>query len=54
MHTDDDHDHSALSDTQPRARALETILTVKGYIDPAALDGIIEYYETKTGSLAQR
>ncbi|HEX2830653.1 MAG TPA: nitrile hydratase subunit alpha [Burkholderiales bacterium] len=51
MHTDDDHDHdhSELSDTQLRVRALETILTEKGYIDPAALDGIIEHYETKTG-----
>ena len=50
MHTDDDHDHSELSDTQLRVRALETILTEKGYIDPAVLDGIIEHYETKTGS----
>jgi nitrile hydratase len=45
----DDHDHSELSDTQLRVRALETILTEKGYIDPAVLDGIIEQYETKTG-----
>ena len=50
MHTDDDHDHSALSDTQLRVRALETILTEKGYVDPAVLDGIIEHYETKTGA----
>jgi nitrile hydratase len=53
MHTHDDdhdHDHSELSDTQLRVRALETILTEKGYIDPAVLDGIIEHYETKTGS----
>jgi nitrile hydratase subunit alpha len=51
MHTDDDHDHdhSELSDTQLRVRALETILTEKGYIEPAVLDGIIEHYETKTG-----
>ena len=44
-----DHDHSELSDTQLRVRALETILTEKGYVDPAVLDGIIEHYETKTG-----
>ena len=52
MHNDDDHDHdhSELSDTQLRVRALETILTEKGYIDPAVLDGIIEHYETKTGA----
>ena len=49
MSTHDDHDHSELSDTQLRVRALETILTEKGYIDPAVLDLIIEHYETKTG-----
>ncbi len=51
MHSDDHHDHvhSELSDTQLRVRALETILTEKGYVDPAVLDGIIEHYETKTG-----
>ena len=49
MHTEDDHDHSELSDVQLRVRALETILTEKGYVDPAVLDGIIEHYETKTG-----
>lgn len=32
-----------------RVRALETILTEKGYIDPAALDVLIETYETKVG-----
>ena len=30
-------------------RALETILTEKGYVDPAALDAIIEAYETRIG-----
>jgi nitrile hydratase subunit alpha len=45
-----DHDHgSELSDTQLRVRALETILTEKGYVDPAALDAIVEAYETKIG-----
>jgi nitrile hydratase len=34
---------------QLRVRALETVLTEKGYIDPAALDLIIEAYETKIG-----
>ncbi len=34
---------------QLRVRALETVLTEKGYIDPAALDAIIETYETKVG-----
>ena len=51
-----DHDHdphhehgSELSETQRRVRALETVLTEKGYIDPAALDAIVEAYETKIG-----
>src|SRR5712692_5424925 len=44
-----DHDHSELSETELRVRALETILTEKGYVDPAALDLLIETYETKVG-----
>ncbi|MGX7743728.1 nitrile hydratase subunit alpha [Rhodopseudomonas parapalustris] len=44
-----DHDHSELSETELRVRALETILTEKGYVDPAALDALIETYETKVG-----
>jgi nitrile hydratase subunit alpha len=44
------HDHgSELSETALRVRALETILTEKGYVDPAALDALIETYETKVG-----
>ncbi len=30
-------------------RALETVLTEKGYVDPAALDAIVEAYQTKIG-----
>ena len=49
-HDHHDHDHgSELSDTQLRVRALETILTEKGYVDPKALDAIVEAYETKVG-----
>jgi nitrile hydratase len=51
-----DHDHdrhdaqgSPLPEMQLRVRALETILTEKGYIDPMALDAIVEAYETKIG-----
>jgi nitrile hydratase len=47
-HHDDEHD-SELSEMQLRVRALETVLTEKGYVDPAALDAIIEAYETKVG-----
>lgn len=32
-----------------RVRALETILTQKGLIDPKAIDAIVETYETKVG-----
>ncbi|WP_425327231.1 nitrile hydratase subunit alpha [Rhizobium grahamii] len=34
---------------QARVRALETVLTEKGLIDPAAVDAIVETYETKVG-----
>src|SRR3569623_566814 len=44
-----DHDPSELTETQLRVRALETILTEKGYGDPKALDAIVEMYETKIG-----
>lgn len=46
------HDHalgSELSEMEVRVRALETILTEKGYVDPAALDRIVEAFETKIG-----
>jgi nitrile hydratase len=51
-HHEHDHDYahgSELSEMQLRVRALETVLTEKGYIDPAAIDAIIEAYETKVG-----
>ncbi len=53
-HHSHDHAHgsdqfSELSDLQLRVRALETILTEKGYVDPAALDQIVETCETKIG-----
>jgi nitrile hydratase len=47
---DHDHDHgSELSEMQLRVRALETVLSEKGYIDPPALDLIVEAYETRIG-----
>lgn len=53
-HDDDDHhDHhhhdNHYSDMQARVKALETLLTEKGLIDPAAIDRIVETYETKVG-----
>ena len=53
-HHSDDHAHgpdhgSELSEMQLRVRALETVLTEKGYVDPAALDQIVENVETRIG-----
>ena len=44
-----DHEHSELSDLELRVRALESLMVEKGYADPAALDALIETYETKVG-----
>ena len=38
-----------MPDLDARVRALETVLTQKGLVDPAALDLIVEMYETKIG-----
>lgn len=48
-HDHGDHEASELSETELRVRALQTILVEKGYVDPAALDAIVETYETKIG-----
>jgi len=48
-HHDHDEHGSELSEMQLRVRALETVLTEKGYVDPAALDAVIEAFETKVG-----
>jgi nitrile hydratase len=48
-HDDDNHDHSHLSDIELRVRALESILVEKGYVDPAAIDALVETYETRVG-----
>jgi nitrile hydratase subunit alpha len=49
-HHDHDHEeHSELTDIAARVRALESILIDKGYVEPAALDAIIDTYETKVG-----
>lgn len=46
---EDDHDHSHLSEMDARVRALESLLVEKGYLDSAAVDEIIETYETRIG-----
>jgi nitrile hydratase len=44
------HDHgSELSNNDARVRALETLLVAKGYVDPDALDVIVETYEHQVG-----
>jgi nitrile hydratase len=50
-HHNHDHDHegSDLSPMEQRVRALETVLTEKGYIDPAALDLLIDTHKNKIG-----
>ena len=52
----DDHHHehgngavSHLGEMDLRVRALETLLVRKGYVDPAAVDRLIETYETQVG-----
>jgi nitrile hydratase len=46
------HSHgegSELSEMDLRVRALESLLIEKGYVDPEALDTLIDTYETKIG-----
>ena len=45
-----EHEHgSHLTPVEARVRALESILVEKGYVDPAALDAIVDTYETQVG-----
>jgi nitrile hydratase subunit alpha len=49
-HSDPDHAHALLPpDPALRVKALETILTERGLIDPAALDEIIDTYQNRIG-----
>jgi nitrile hydratase len=47
-HHDHDHDNH-FTPIEARVKALESLMVEKGYVDPAALDAIIETYETKVG-----
>ncbi|HEY2675858.1 MAG TPA: nitrile hydratase subunit alpha [Steroidobacteraceae bacterium] len=54
MHDSEEHHHAehetgVTNPLEQRVRALETLLTEKGYIDPAALDVLIDAYQTKIG-----
>ena len=45
-----DHEHQAVpNDPTLRVKALESLLTEKGLVDPAALDAIIDTYEHRVG-----
>ena len=43
------HDHSHWSDMELRVKTLESLLVEKCYVDPEALDVIVETYEHKVG-----
>lgn len=55
MHDHHDHDDAgagggtAMSEVEARVRALETVLTEKGHLDPATLDAVVQHYETQVG-----
>jgi nitrile hydratase len=47
---DHDHDHQAVpSDLTLRVKALESLLVEKGLVDRAALDAVVDTYETRIG-----
>ncbi|HMH29955.1 MAG TPA: nitrile hydratase subunit alpha [Steroidobacteraceae bacterium] len=48
-HHHEEHAQRAPSALELRVRALEALLTEKGYIDPSALDVLIDEYQTKIG-----
>jgi nitrile hydratase subunit alpha len=48
-HSHSDHAQRAPGALESRVRALEALLTEKGFIDPAALDELIDAYQTKIG-----
>lgn len=50
-HHDHDPDAHALLPPDPalRVKALETLLSRKGLVDPAAMDAILDFYETQVG-----
>jgi nitrile hydratase len=44
-----EHDASEIGPMDLRVRALESVLTEKGYVEPAALDALIEAYQVRIG-----
>ena len=49
MHDDHHDEDKAGEDMALRVKALESLLVEKGYVDPAALNVLIETYETRVG-----
>ncbi len=54
MSHDHDHGHgrepdNRFSEVELRVKALESLLVEKGLVDPAALDALVDTYETKVG-----
>ncbi|MEM1431080.1 MAG: nitrile hydratase subunit alpha [Pseudomonadota bacterium] len=45
----DQSDHSHLTEIEARVRALESLLEEKGYLDPAAVDEIVQTYQSRIG-----
>ncbi|MBS1830638.1 MAG: nitrile hydratase subunit alpha [Acidobacteria bacterium] len=46
----DRHEHQTVpSDMTLRVKAIESLLVEKGYVDPAALDALVDTYENKVG-----
>ena len=49
-HHHHDHEHQAVpSELTLRVKALESLLTEKGFVDPAALDALVDHFEHKIG-----
>ena len=48
-HDHPSEEHSGLAEMELHVRALRTVLEQKGYIDPAALDVLIDTYENRIG-----
>jgi nitrile hydratase len=48
-HHDHEHGQDLPSDMALRVKALESLLVEKGLVDAAALDAIVDHYETKVG-----
>jgi nitrile hydratase len=46
---DHDHGQDPPSDIALRVKALESLLVEKGLVDPAALDAIVDHFETRVG-----